>query len=122
MIGVDRRTVERWWSYESKPTQRHLDALAGLFPATDAQDDTSQKSSSKLDKLMDLGRLVRRRAAEPVAAEPAAGMLFVNLHPRDLQDEELASMDAPLSKIASRVVLEITERASVSSISVPFRT
>ena len=73
-------------------------------------------AAEKLDKLMDLGQLVRRRAAEPVAADPAAGMLFVNLHPRDLQDEELVSGDAPLSKIASRVVLEITERASVSSI------
>ncbi len=73
-------------------------------------------AAEKLDKLKELGQLVRRRAAEPVAAAPEAGVLFVNLHPRDLEDEELVSGDAELSKIASRVVLEITERASVSSI------
>jgi EAL domain-containing protein (putative c-di-GMP-specific phosphodiesterase class I) len=37
--------------------------------------------------------------------------LFVNLHPLDLNDEELYSPKAPLSKFASKVVLEITERA-----------
>ncbi len=73
-------------------------------------------AAEKLDGLMDLGRLVRRRAAEPVASSPDAGMLFVNLHPRDLEDEELIDGSAPLSKIASRVVLEITERASVSNV------
>jgi EAL domain-containing protein (putative c-di-GMP-specific phosphodiesterase class I) len=37
----------------------------------------------------------------------------VNLHSADLNDEELYSADAPLSKIADRVVLEVTERASL---------
>ena len=73
-------------------------------------------AAEKLNQLMELGRLVRRRATEPVAANPDSGALFVNLHPRDLEDEELISPDSPLSKIASRVVLEITERASVASI------
>jgi EAL domain-containing protein (putative c-di-GMP-specific phosphodiesterase class I) len=35
------------------------------------------------------------------------------LHSADLNDEELYSPDAPLSKIAARVVLEVTERASL---------
>lgn len=73
-------------------------------------------AAEKLGELMNLGRLVRRRAAAPVAADAEVGMLFVNLHPRDLEDEELINRDAPLSQIADRVVLEITERASVSSI------
>jgi EAL domain-containing protein (putative c-di-GMP-specific phosphodiesterase class I) len=37
----------------------------------------------------------------------------VNLHSADLNDEDLYSADAPLSKIATRVVLEVTERASL---------
>jgi EAL domain-containing protein (putative c-di-GMP-specific phosphodiesterase class I) len=37
----------------------------------------------------------------------------VNLHSADLNDEELFSEGAPLSKMAARVVLEVTERASL---------
>lgn len=73
-------------------------------------------AAEKLDALSTLGRLVRAKAAAPVAASPAAGRLFVNLHPRDLLDEDLVADDAPLTQIASRVVLEITERASVGAI------
>jgi len=40
----------------------------------------------------------------------------VNLHSHDLLDEELFSPDAPLSRIAKRVVLEITERASLDEV------
>ncbi|HKQ68522.1 MAG TPA: EAL domain-containing protein [Polyangiaceae bacterium] len=74
------------------------------------------KAAEKLDRLQDLGRVIRCRAAEAVAKEPDAGALFVNLHPRDLCDDSLADPDAPLCQIASRVVLEITERASLDSV------
>jgi EAL domain-containing protein (putative c-di-GMP-specific phosphodiesterase class I) len=47
---------------------------------------------------------------------PEAGILFVNLHTTDLLDAELLSRAAPLSQIASRVVLEITERASLEKV------
>ena len=40
----------------------------------------------------------------------------MNLHARDLADESLTSPDSPLSKIAHRVVLEITERASLNEV------
>jgi EAL domain-containing protein (putative c-di-GMP-specific phosphodiesterase class I) len=42
--------------------------------------------------------------------------LFVNLHPADLLDPDLLSHDAPLSQIADRVVLEVTERASLQRV------
>ena len=35
-------------------------------------------------------------------------MIFVNLHPQDLLDEQLYDRTAPLSAMAKRVVLEIT--------------
>ena len=44
-------------------------------------------------------------------------LLFINLHASDLDDEELASPTAPLAGMATRVVLEITERASLESVS-----
>jgi EAL domain-containing protein (putative c-di-GMP-specific phosphodiesterase class I) len=45
-----------------------------------------------------------------------SGKLFVNLHSADLNDEELFSPEAPLSRIADRVVLEVTERASLHGV------
>ena len=41
--------------------------------------------------------------------------MFVNLHPLDLLDPELLDAAAPLTQIASRVVLEVTERAALTS-------
>jgi EAL domain-containing protein (putative c-di-GMP-specific phosphodiesterase class I) len=54
--------------------------------------------------------------AEGVAPFPEAGQVFVNIHGYDLEDDRLLSPEAPLSRIAARVVLEITERASVAEI------
>ncbi|RLB61104.1 MAG: hypothetical protein DRI90_12155 [Deltaproteobacteria bacterium] len=71
-------------------------------------------SLGEMDKL---GRQTRRLSAAPVIGEPAAGILFVNLHPSDLEDEELVSPKSSLAQIASRVVLEITERSTVDSVS-----
>src|SRR5262249_28665716 len=44
-------------------------------------------------------------------------LLFINLHARDLNDEHLYSPTSPLSNIAGRVVLELTERASLKEVS-----
>ena len=44
-----------------------------------------------------------------------APTVFVNLQPRDLDDDALYDAAAPLSAEAPRVVLEITERESLSS-------
>ena len=73
-------------------------------------------AAEKLDRLSDLGRRVRTLAAAPVASQADSGMLFVNLHPCDLEDPELTSPDSALARIADRVVLEVTERASLASI------
>jgi EAL domain-containing protein (putative c-di-GMP-specific phosphodiesterase class I) len=72
-------------------------------------------AAEKLGTLDELGRRVRLRAAEATRERVAAGVLFVNLHPRDLEDEDLVAAGA-LAGMADRVVLEITERASVESI------
>jgi EAL domain-containing protein (putative c-di-GMP-specific phosphodiesterase class I) len=60
---------------------------------------------------------VRARASEPVKADPESGVLFVNLLPTDLMDDMLMSPDAPLTSIAHRVILEITERSSLEHVS-----
>lgn len=70
-------------------------------------------AAERLGRLDELGRKVRVAAAAHVADAGPAAAIFVNLHARDLLDETLLSPTAPLSLVASRVVLEITERASL---------
>jgi EAL domain-containing protein (putative c-di-GMP-specific phosphodiesterase class I) len=67
----------------------------------------------RLGRVHELGRAVRALVAKGGDAAAEGAKLFVNLHAADLNDEELYSSDAPLSKIAARVVLEVTERASL---------
>ena len=74
------------------------------------------EAAERLGTLEILGRTIRDRATGPILATPEAGNLFVNLHTTDLLDAELLSKTAPLSQIASRVVLEITERASLEKV------
>jgi EAL domain-containing protein (putative c-di-GMP-specific phosphodiesterase class I) len=74
------------------------------------------EAAERLDRVHDVGHLVRGRVAREFAEAPSSACLFVNLHARDLLDERLTAADAPLTAIASRVVLEITGRASSSHI------
>jgi len=73
-------------------------------------------AAERLVRLNDLGRTIRARAAQPPAQMPDGVMLFVNLHTQDLLDDDLFDPDRPLALIASRVVLEITERASLHQV------
>ncbi len=71
----------------------------------------------RTERTVELGRRVRDAAARAVRdLIPPGAALFVNLHPRDLEDPALFDPDAPLSRVAHRVVLEITERASVEDL------
>lgn len=73
-------------------------------------------AAEKLSAVHTLGRKVRGMIAEIVGAGPAEATYFVNLHPSDLADEELADSSAPLSQFASRIVLELTERATLEGV------
>src|SRR5215470_10795646 len=71
-------------------------------------------AAERLERIAALGRGVRAQVARVIAGAPAErGLVFVNLHLHDLFDKQLLSPFAPLSKVASRVVLEITERTSL---------
>jgi EAL domain-containing protein (putative c-di-GMP-specific phosphodiesterase class I) len=73
-------------------------------------------AAERLDRLHELGRTIRTRAAQPAAQMPAEALLFVNLHTQDLLDDELFDPGSTLAKIADRVVLEITERSSLHAV------
>jgi EAL domain-containing protein (putative c-di-GMP-specific phosphodiesterase class I) len=47
---------------------------------------------------------------------PPTAHIFVNLHPLDLEDDELYADDGALTPFAGQVVLEITERAALDRI------
>jgi EAL domain-containing protein (putative c-di-GMP-specific phosphodiesterase class I) len=71
-------------------------------------------AAERLERIPALGRAVRAATAKVIAdAPPERGAVFINLHLLDLFDKQLTSPFAPLSKVASRVVLEITERTSL---------
>ena len=73
-------------------------------------------AAERLGRVHELGRAVRAAVAKAANDVDDAFDLFVNLHPADLLDPELGDAQAPLSRIARRVVLELTERASLDEI------
>jgi EAL domain-containing protein (putative c-di-GMP-specific phosphodiesterase class I) len=74
------------------------------------------EAAERLGRLEDLGRIVRDRVAQTLDVNPVDGLLFINLHAMELADDRLISSDAPLSRHAGRVVLEVTERAPLEQI------
>lgn len=75
-------------------------------------------AAERLRRVHALGRVTRGRAASAAEGlEPGDGIaLFVNLHPHDLSDDALLDPASPLTAIASRVVLEVTERAPLDGL------
>jgi EAL domain-containing protein (putative c-di-GMP-specific phosphodiesterase class I)/ActR/RegA family two-component response regulator len=73
-------------------------------------------AAERLGRVHEVGRAVRRAVADSAPLVPAGAMLFINLHAADLGDETLYATSAPIAAHAGRVVLEITERASLQRI------
>jgi EAL domain-containing protein (putative c-di-GMP-specific phosphodiesterase class I) len=72
-------------------------------------------AAQRLNRLWDLGRAVRSHVATTIAPSKIE-QVFVNLHPRDLLDDDTFSGESALGRIATRVVLEITERAPLEDV------
>jgi EAL domain-containing protein (putative c-di-GMP-specific phosphodiesterase class I) len=73
-------------------------------------------AAERLGRVAEVGRSVRAAAARAFTSAPPGTLLFVNLHAGDLGDEALFSDEEPLAGLAHRVVLEITERASLDAV------
>jgi len=74
------------------------------------------RAAERLGTLNLLGRTIRERATKPLLHRNGQYALFINLHPQDLQDSDLWNEDSDLVGLASHVVLEITERASIANL------
>ena len=127
--GLESRfasALEKLWmayqpivSWSSRCVFAH-EALVRTEESTLRRPDDLLDAAERLGRLHDLGRTIRARAAQTLRDFPTLdGLLFVNLHTEDLADEDLFSPSAPLSVFASRVVLEITERAALDRIDEP---
>ena len=73
-------------------------------------------AAERLRATRELGRVIRRATPTPFLEGDVPFRLFFNLHVRDLEDETLYDTDAPLARMADRVVLEITERAALDEV------
>lgn len=73
-------------------------------------------AAERLGRVQDVGRTMRKLAVLPLAGKDSYYDLFLNLHPEDLADPDLLDPNAPHMPFAHRIVLEITERASLDGI------
>lgn len=73
-------------------------------------------AAERLGRVPELGRVVRDKSAAAFRDAPPNAVLFINLHAQDLLDETLSDPSSALSQIADRVILEITERASLHDV------
>lgn len=89
------------------------EALVRTSEPTLAQASAVVGAAEMLERLLDLGRAVRAHAALQIEKTKPNGRIFLNLDLRELYDPTLTAHDGPLLHFASRIVLEITERAIV---------
>ncbi len=75
------------------------------------------KAAERIGRTHDVGRAVRELVAADVAKSVDDGaFIFINLHTEDLLDPMLYLPSGALTRIASRVVFELTDRASPDAI------
>jgi EAL domain-containing protein (putative c-di-GMP-specific phosphodiesterase class I) len=97
-------------------TEREVVAYEALVRTCEpelARPDLLFSAAERLDMIIPMGRRIRRSVAQLVPTAPESVSLFVNVHGGELADPELYDPAAPLSRVAHRVVLEITERWSL---------
>ena len=73
-------------------------------------------AAERLDRAQEINRKIRSLAPIPMLDQTQRGFLYFNLHILDLNDDTLVDPESPLVKMADRVVLEVTERASLEQV------
>jgi EAL domain-containing protein (putative c-di-GMP-specific phosphodiesterase class I) len=73
-------------------------------------------AAERLGRLQELSRTIRSKVAASISQAPPGANIFVNLHTRDLLDEELFAPSSPLSAYAPQLVFEITERTALDEV------
>jgi diguanylate cyclase (GGDEF)-like protein len=71
------------------------------------------ETSVRTGRIRELGRALRRIVVKPMEELPESVVLFVNLHPQDLGDEQPLEAETSLIPWAKRIVLEVTETEAI---------
>jgi EAL domain-containing protein (putative c-di-GMP-specific phosphodiesterase class I) len=113
LVGLELafQPIVRW-------AQKKLVAYEALLRTNEPSFTRPEKlvaAAETLGRVHELGRAIRNRAAQRMQ-QRSEMRLFVNLHSEELLDEDLYDPKAPLSLIAKRTVLEITERAGLDRV------
>lgn len=74
------------------------------------------EAAERLGRTRDLGRAIRSAVAAEAGGAAGGVRFLVNLHPEDLGDPDLYAAGSPLSGIAGRVILELTEREPLDQV------
>jgi EAL domain-containing protein (putative c-di-GMP-specific phosphodiesterase class I) len=117
----DRALLLLWMAYQPVVDLRvrRVIGFEGLLRSdepTMCRPDAFIDAGERLGRMHHIGRRTRAAMALTAASIPPDVDLFVNIHPADLDDEELYLPGSPLSQVASRAILEITERASLDAV------
>jgi EAL domain-containing protein (putative c-di-GMP-specific phosphodiesterase class I) len=117
----DRALGKLWNAFQpvvlsSKKEVWGFEALARCDEPALKTPDVLFDAAERLGRVHDIGRVIRRNIAAEIPSAPPDAKILVNLHPQDLLDSDLYDAEAPLARHASRVILEITERAPLDGI------
>jgi EAL domain-containing protein (putative c-di-GMP-specific phosphodiesterase class I) len=102
--------------YSSRTLFGH-EALVRATPGPASDPVQLFDAAERLGRVRELGRRIRGIVADVMTKAPGDSLVFVNLHPLELGDDDLLRASAPLARHAHRVVLEVTERRSLERIS-----
>jgi EAL domain-containing protein (putative c-di-GMP-specific phosphodiesterase class I)/CheY-like chemotaxis protein len=122
----NRALARSWMAFQ--PIYDFRDARTFAYEALVRTDEESLKrtdvliaTAERLGRVHDLGRTVRAAVARSAVDVPEDILLFVNVHGLELTDEDLFSDQCALAPVASRIVLEITERVGLDAVAGPAR-
>ncbi|HEY8947097.1 MAG TPA: response regulator, partial [Polyangiaceae bacterium] len=118
---LDRALSSLWTAYQpivhaSEPRVFAYEALMRAEEPMLPHPGAVLLAAERSGRIHDVGRAVRDSVVACAANAHESWLLFVNLHPEDLLDATLYLEDSPFAALAPRVVLEITERASLDHI------
>jgi EAL domain-containing protein (putative c-di-GMP-specific phosphodiesterase class I) len=117
----DRALQGLWIAYQpivSWPAQQvyGYEALVRSFDPDLPTPGMLFDAAERLGRVQDLGQRIRDAVARSAVSAPPEAVLFANVHALDLTNDLLYAKQSALACIAPRVVLEITERASLHRI------
>jgi EAL domain-containing protein (putative c-di-GMP-specific phosphodiesterase class I)/CheY-like chemotaxis protein len=92
------------------------EALVRSEEATLSRPTDLLDAADRLGRSREIGRAIRAKIASLIPEAPGTALIFVNIHPTDLEDPDLLSGAGALTPFAHRIVLEITERADIDRV------